>query len=204
MKYIRFRNIKQLEQDKLKELIETIEESLSGTSDKTNKDLLPPTSASGHHELLRVAQKPNEEEKETQLNASNEKTNSGFVTSVREKLNFCIKYVTFFRVHFVSRPKTDLSRKPVDQWNKNDINQWFQENKLSKDLCKLYQFEDGTQLLSYAASLLNDEKIELQRQIYSDEFAEVYKGKRLLPHQFTTCAYALLKLSSEQIKTQTK
>ncbi len=73
------------------------------------------------------------------------------------------------------------------------------------DLCKLYQFEDGTQLLTYAASLSNDEKIELQRQIYSDEFAELYKGKRLLPHQFTTFAYALRKLSSEQqVKTETK
>ena len=72
------------------------------------------------------------------------------------------------------------------------------------DLWKLYQFENGTQLLSYGASLSNDEKIELQRQIYSDEFAEVYKGKRLLPHQFTTFAYALRKLTSEQVKIETK
>jgi hypothetical protein len=105
---------------------------------------------------------------------------------------------------FVSRPKIDLSRKPVAQWDKNNIKQWFQENKISMDLCKLYQFEDGAQLLTYAASLSDDEKIESQRQIYSDEFAELYKGKRLLPHQFTTFAYALRKLSSEQVKTETK
>lgn len=72
------------------------------------------------------------------------------------------------------------------------------------DLWKLYQFENGTQLISYAASLLNDEKIELQRQTYSAEFAEQYKGKRLLPHQFTTFAYALKKLSSDQAKLTTK
>jgi hypothetical protein len=92
----------------------------------------------------------------------------------------------------------------VTQWDKSDIKQWFQENKISMDLCKLYQFEDGTQLLTYATSLSNDEKIESQRQIYSDEFAELYKGKRLLPHQFTTFACALRKLSSEQLKTETK
>ncbi len=73
-------------------------------------------------------------------------------------------------LYFVSRPKIDLSRKPVAQWDKSNIKQWFQENKISIDLCKLYQFEDGTQLLTYAASLSNNEKIELQRQIYSDEF----------------------------------
>jgi hypothetical protein len=72
------------------------------------------------------------------------------------------------------------------------------------DLCNLYQFEDGTQLLSYADTLSNDEKIELQRQIYSDEFAELYKGKRLLPHQFTTFVCALRKLSSKQVKTESK
>ena len=72
------------------------------------------------------------------------------------------------------------------------------------NLWKLYQFEDGSQLLSYAASLSSDEKIELQRQMYSDEFAELYKGKRLLPHQFTAFAYNLRKLNSEQVKTEMK
>ncbi|CAF0805995.1 unnamed protein product [Rotaria sordida] len=175
MKYVRFRNIKQLEQDKLKDLIEMIEENLSGTSAKTNENLLSPHSAPVHHELLPVAQKPKEELK---LNASNKEMNSG--------------------------PKTDLSRKSIEHWDKSDIKQWFQENKISIDLYKLYQFEDGTQLLSYAASLSNDEKIELHRQIYSDEFAEMYRGKRLLPHQFTAFAYALRKLSSEQVKTEMK
>ncbi|CAF4907773.1 unnamed protein product [Rotaria sp. Silwood1] len=178
MKYVRFRNIKQLEQEKLTDLIEMIEENLSGTSAQSNKDLLPPTSVPFHHELLSVVQKPKEEEKEVKQKVSNEESNSG--------------------------PRTDLSRKPVEQWDKNDVKQWFQENKILMDLYKLYQFEDGTQLLSYASSLSNDEKIELQRQIYSDEFAELYKGKRLLPHQFTTFAYALRKISSEQVKTETK
>jgi hypothetical protein len=198
MKYVRFRNLTQLEQEKLKDLIEMIDENLSGTSAKTSEDMLPPVSVPLHHELSPVAQKPKEEEKEVKLNASHEETKSRSVASVTEKLNSYI----FFCVYFVSRPKTDLSRKPVEQWNKRDVEQWFEENKISMDLCKLYQFEDGTQLQSYAASVSTDEKIELQCKMYSDEFAEVYKSKRLLPHQFTTFAYALRKLSSKQVKIE--
>jgi ribosomal protein L12E/L44/L45/RPP1/RPP2 len=79
MKYVRFRNIKQLEQDKLKELIEMVEENLSGTSAKPNEDLLPPISAPAHHEPISIAQKPKEEEKDVK---SNEESNSGSVASV--------------------------------------------------------------------------------------------------------------------------
>lgn len=69
------------------------------------------------------------------------------------------------------------------------------------NLCKLYNFEDGTQLLNYASLLLNDEKIELQRQIYYAAFAEMYNGQRLLPHRFITFAYALRKLISQQVNS---
>jgi uncharacterized protein YfdQ (DUF2303 family) len=82
MKYVRFRNIKQLEQDKLKDLIEMIEENLSGTSAKSNEDLLPPISAPVHHERLPIAQKPKDEEKDVKPNVSNEESNSGSVASI--------------------------------------------------------------------------------------------------------------------------
>ncbi|CAF2778304.1 unnamed protein product [Rotaria sp. Silwood2] len=177
MKYVRFCNIKQLEQEKLKDLIEMIEENVSGTTAQSDEDVLPHTSVPVHHELLAVASK-SKEEKEAQPKASNEESNSG--------------------------PKTDLSREPVEQWDKNDIKQWFQENKILMNLYNLYQFEDGTHLLSYAASLSNDENIELQRKIYSDEFAAKYKGERLLPHHFIAFACALRKISSGQDKTETK
>ena len=72
------------------------------------------------------------------------------------------------------------------------------------ELYNLYQFENGAQLLSYAGSLSNEEKIESQCKVYSDEFAKVYQDRRLLPHQFTIFAYALRKLSLEQSKTETK
>ncbi len=84
MKYVRFRNIKQLEQEKLKELIEMIEENLSGTSAKSNEDLRPPISAPVHHELIPIAQKPKDEEKDVKPNASNEELNSGSVASSRK------------------------------------------------------------------------------------------------------------------------
>ncbi|UJR07258.1 hypothetical protein I4U23_011546 [Adineta vaga] len=154
MKYVRFRNIKQLEQEKLKDLIGMIEENLFDNNLKKDQ-YFSHQSLPVHHE-------------ET--------------------------YIEY----------RDLSQEKVQQWNQNDIKQWFQQNKLSIDLWKLYQFENGTQLLNYATSLSNDEKIESQRQIYSEEFNEIFKGKRLLPHQFTTFAYALRKLYSEQNTNETK
>ena len=69
------------------------------------------------------------------------------------------------------------------------------------NLCKLYNFENGTQLLNYASIFSNDDEIELQRQIYYDAFAEMYNGKRLLPHRFITFAYALRKLICQQVNT---
>jgi len=87
MKYVRFRNIQQLEEDKLKDLIEMIEENCSGISAKTNEDLLPPISAPVHHEMLPAAQKPKKEEKVVTPDASNEEANSRYVASVSQKLS---------------------------------------------------------------------------------------------------------------------
>ena len=56
-------------------------------------------------------------------------TNSRSVASVPEKLKSFIS----FCVYFVSRPNIDLSRKPVEQWDKSDTEQWFHENKISMD-----------------------------------------------------------------------
>ncbi|CAF0946961.1 unnamed protein product [Adineta steineri] len=171
MKYVRFRNVNQLEQEKLKDLVEMIEENLFGTNPKIDQGSQPPTSLPVHHEIL-----PNQQ---TLCDMKGD-----------EKIN--------------SSTGTDLSRKAVEQWDKNDVKQWFQEKNISMDIWKLYQFENGGELLSYASSLSNDEKIETQQQIYSDEFAEMNKGKRLLPHQFITFAYVLRKLNCEQVANGTK
>ena len=87
MKYVRFRNIKQLEPEKLKDLIGMIKENLSGTTTKTNEDLLPPNTAPVHHEVSPVAQKPRKEEKEVKLDASDEEMNSEYVALFTENLN---------------------------------------------------------------------------------------------------------------------
>ena len=155
MTYFAVRNVKQLEQEKLKDLVEMIKENLFGINlTKDEQSLTLPV----HHDIP-VSQKDDQE-------------------------------------------LVDLSKKPVNQWNKNDIKQWFQENQIPMDLWKLYQFENGSHMLNYAKSLANDDKIESQRQIYSNEFSEVCKGKRLLPHQFTTFAFLLRKLYLEQMTSE--
>ncbi|CAF1502375.1 unnamed protein product [Adineta ricciae] len=157
MKYVRFRNVKQLEQEKFKELIEMIKENLFGINlTKDEQSLTLPV----HHDIPVISEK-----------------------DAHELL-------------------VDLSKKPVNQWTKSDIKQWFQENQIPIDLWKLYQFENGSHMLNYAKSLTNDDKIESQREIYSNEFSEVCKGKRLLPHQFTTFAFLLRKLYLEQITSE--
>ncbi len=155
MKYVRFDSIKPLEQEKLNELVEMIQENLSEIHGKNKEDLFPPITTVTDHEQMTVVQETKE---------------------------------------------IDLSQKSVEQWDTRDIEQWFQENNICMNLCKLYNFENGTQLLNYASTFSNnDDKIELQRQIYYDAFAEMYKGKRLLPHQFITFAYASRKLISQQV-----
>ena len=62
----------------------------------------------------------------------------------------------------------------------------------------MYEFNDGSELLSYAKILLEDEKA--QYQIYAEEFTKLYVGKTLLPHQFSKFSNALRKLNNEQNK----
>jgi hypothetical protein len=154
MKYVRFDSIKPLEQEKMNELVEMIQENLSEIHGKNKEDLFTLITPVTDYEQMQVVQETKE---------------------------------------------IDLSQKSVEQWDTRHIEQWFQENKISMNLCKLYNFENGIQLLNYASTFSNDDKIELQRQIYYDAFAEMYKGKRLLPHQFITFAYALRKLISQQV-----
>ena len=108
--------------------------------------------------------------------------------------------MTLYISYFSSPTKTtsNLSQKPIDQWHKADIEQWFQENGIIPELCNLCQFNDGSELLNYAKILLEDEKA--QYTIYAAEFPKLYDGKTLLLHQFNKFSNALRKLSSEQEK----
>ena len=63
------------------------------------------------------------------------------------------------------------------------------------ELCDLYQFHDGSEFLSYAQLLFQDEKMHYQN--YSQEFQRQFQ-KNLLPHQFNKFVNSLRKLTGER------
>ncbi len=89
----------------------------------------------------------------------------------------------------------NVLQKSIDQWNKADIKQWCQENGIILEIYDLCQFNDGSELLSYAKVLLEDEKT--QYKSYAEEFPKVFGGKTLLLHQFSKFSNALQKLVNE-------
>ncbi len=91
---------------------------------------------------------------------------------------------------------TNVLQKPIDQWNKVDIKQWWEANGIILELYDLCQFNDGSELLSFAKVMLEDEKG--QYKIYANEFPKLYNGKTLLLHQFNKFSNALRKLVNEQ------
>lgn len=88
--------------------------------------------------------------------------------------------------------------KTIDEWNKDDIEQWFENNGIDIQLAHLYDFNDGSELLSYARIVLHHEKSHFND--YSKEFEKRYQ-KTLLPHQFNKFTNSLQKLPKQ---TQTK
>jgi hypothetical protein len=86
--------------------------------------------------------------------------------------------------------------KPIEQWNKNDISQWFQHHEILTELRDLCRFKDGYELLDYAKIFLDTEKF--QYRMYSDEFLRrdgiTLGQKPLLLHEFTKFLNALRKL----------
>jgi hypothetical protein len=99
--------------------------------------------------------------------------------------------------------QTFCSEKLIEEWNRDDISQWFQHNEILPELRDLCHFKDGYELLNYAKIFLDTEKF--QYQMYSDEFLRhdgITFGKTpLLLHEFTKFSNALRKL--EMIKKST-
>ena len=92
-------------------------------------------------------------------------------------------------------PNSVHSRKEkIEEWNKDDIKQWFEENGIVIELYHLYEFNDGSELLSYARILLHNEQSHYKD--YSEEFEKRYK-KKLLPHQFNKFTNSLQKLPKQ-------
>lgn len=89
--------------------------------------------------------------------------------------------------------------KRTENWDKENIQQWFEENELLIELCHLYQFHDGSELLSYGQLLFQDEKTHFQN--YSQEFQRQFH-KTLLPHQFHKFVNSLQKLTNEQNRSK--
>ena len=48
------------------------------------------------------------------------------------------------------------SKKPVKEWTKSDITQWFNENSIHQGLIDLYDFQHGTELLLFTQCLRPD------------------------------------------------
>jgi hypothetical protein len=62
------------------------------------------------------------------------------------------------------------------------------------ELCGLYDFEDGNELLTYAPSVLTDAKSQYEYQICSRAYSQANNGKILLTNKFTRFVNALQKL----------
>ena len=177
--YIRFPDENGLERSKVEKLMETLEALTSGL--KTGGSTAPV-----HYESpelpVQTSTEPTEEKHEEQ------KMNKGYRPSV---INEC-------------RPQTlsdsfsssDLLKKSINQWNKNNVKQWFDENGIMIELYSMCQFDDGSELFSFAKILLEDETA--QYKSYSAEFSKLHNGRTLLLHQFNKFANALRKLYNEQ------
>jgi hypothetical protein len=74
-----------------------------------------------------------------------------------------------------------LSKKPIEQWTKKDVIQWFDDNYIHQELIDLYNFQNGKDLLLYGECLRPDWQIEYNdmreryqkkynTQLYRDQF----------------------------------
>ncbi|CAF1501678.1 unnamed protein product, partial [Rotaria sp. Silwood1] len=71
------------------------------------------------------------------------------------------------------------------------------------ELYKLYQFEDGPELLTYAATILDDNVLKSEQQLYSQAYSQANKGKVLLTPPFSRFMNALRKLHNDvELKMQ--
>lgn len=92
-------------------------------------------------------------------------------------------------------PTIDSLRLPIEQWSSatiDDINNWFVHHHISSQICNLYNFQTGEEMLHYAQMLIDD--YENQIQIYSKAFRKKYNGDELLPHEFDRFKRAMEKL----------
>lgn len=142
MKYIRFKDIRQLDENKINELINTILSSISSS-------------------------KPNEIQDYS---------------------------------HSIPTTKTILlSTNPINEEqrsNDENLDKWFNENRISKEVRLLFDFQSLDELMDYGQLLIKDP--EKQMNIYSRIYSQTFYGNDLPPHQFNRFAIQLQKLLKEQ------
>ncbi|CAM4775638.1 unnamed protein product [Rotaria magnacalcarata] len=169
-KYVRFNQMHPLEPKSLGELMNMINEflSLNETKSKSSiKEILP--SLPVHYEVPT--------EKNNQLLLRCNMNNTSIIATTVSTI--------------------DLSQKPIAEWTKNDVSVWFQQNKVPSEICDLYDFEDGNELLMYAYRVSTEEKAKCEYQIYSQALAQANAGKIMLPHKFARFVNAVSKLYQE-------
>jgi hypothetical protein len=141
MKYIRFRDLHQLEKNKMTELMNTILSTLSSSKpiSRENRSLSLPV---------------------------NQLTNSNPISL----------------------------DQPIS--TNNDIHAWFVQQRISIELCNLFDFQSIKEMLDYAQLLIEDR--EKQMNIYARIYAKKYHGNDLPPHEFNRFANALEELLKEK------
>ncbi|CAF2114923.1 unnamed protein product [Rotaria magnacalcarata] len=88
-------------------------------------------------------------------------------------------------------------KKPIEQWKRKDITQWFYDNRIHKELADLYDFQCGTDLLLYGQCLRPDWQTEYQA--ISERYEQKYK-KKLYRDQFVILVGAIHRLQPSNSK----
>ena len=141
MKYIRFKNVNQLDQKKIDELFNTIFASISSTKSMKNE----------HH---------------SHSNPSS----------------------TSFRL---------LTNPIIEEKSSDDnLEQWFNHNRISKEVRLLFDFQSLEELIDYGQLLIEDPQKQIE--IYSRIYSQKCQGHDLPPHQFNRFSIALQKLFREK------
>lgn len=80
-----------------------------------------------------------------------------------------------------------------------DINKWFNNQKIPDDLVKLFDFQSLSEIHRYAAKLRIDPKAEFLK--YSERYAKLHAGEELEEYIFDRFKDALLSLTNKYPET---
>jgi hypothetical protein len=101
-----------------------------------------------------------------------------------------------------SLPVVNVTSVPIDQQisTSNDVDTWFAEHRISKQLRDIFDFQSYEEMLDYAELLIKDR--DQQMNIYAKIFLQKY-GNEMPPHEFYRFASALERLLKEKRSSST-